>query len=34
MHAAAIARLALKGDLERALKRDEFFVLYQPMTTC
>jgi diguanylate cyclase (GGDEF)-like protein/PAS domain S-box-containing protein len=32
MHAAAIARLALKGDLERALQRDEFFVLYQPMT--
>ena len=26
MHAAAIARLALKGDLERALERDEFFV--------
>jgi diguanylate cyclase (GGDEF)-like protein/PAS domain S-box-containing protein len=31
MHAAALARLALKGDLERALARDEFFVLYQPV---
>ena len=26
MHAAALARLALKGDLERALERDEFVV--------
>ncbi len=25
MHAAALARLALKGDLERALEREEFF---------
>ena len=31
MHAAALARLALKGDLEHAIDRDEFFVLYQPV---
>jgi diguanylate cyclase (GGDEF)-like protein/PAS domain S-box-containing protein len=31
MHAAAIARLALKGDLERALERNEFFLVYQPI---
>jgi diguanylate cyclase (GGDEF)-like protein/PAS domain S-box-containing protein len=31
MHAAALQRLALKGDLERALARDEFEVLYQPI---
>jgi len=31
MHAAALARLALKGDLERALERKEFSLLYQPI---
>jgi diguanylate cyclase (GGDEF)-like protein/PAS domain S-box-containing protein len=31
MHAAALARLALKGDLERALERGEFELLYQPI---
>ena len=31
MHAAALSRLALKGDLERAIERDEFEVLYQPI---
>jgi len=31
MHAAALARLALMGDLEHAIDRDEFFVLYQPV---
>ena len=31
MHAAALARLALKGDLERALEREEFALLYQPI---
>jgi EAL domain-containing protein (putative c-di-GMP-specific phosphodiesterase class I) len=31
MHAAALTRLALKGDLERALERDEFRLVYQPI---
>ena len=31
MHAAAMTRLALKGDLEQALERDEFFLAYQPI---
>jgi diguanylate cyclase (GGDEF)-like protein/PAS domain S-box-containing protein len=31
MHAAALARLALKGDLEHALDRAEFFLQYQPI---
>jgi diguanylate cyclase (GGDEF)-like protein/PAS domain S-box-containing protein len=31
MHAAAMARLALRGDLERASERGEFFVVYQPI---
>ena len=31
MHAAAQTRLALKVDLERALERGEFFVVYQPV---
>jgi diguanylate cyclase (GGDEF)-like protein/PAS domain S-box-containing protein len=31
MHRAALARLALKGDLERALEREEFLLLYQPI---
>jgi diguanylate cyclase (GGDEF)-like protein len=31
MHAAALERLALKGDLERALERNEFYVVYQPV---
>jgi diguanylate cyclase (GGDEF)-like protein/PAS domain S-box-containing protein len=31
MHAAAMARLALRGDLERAMERREFFVVYQPI---
>ena len=31
MHAAAMTRLALRGDLERAMERDEFFVVYQPI---
>ncbi|MEA2548971.1 MAG: hypothetical protein QOE42_1569, partial [Chloroflexota bacterium] len=31
MHTAALTRLALKGDLERALERDEFSLVYQPI---
>ncbi len=31
MHEAALARLALKGDLEHALERSEFFLQYQPI---
>jgi diguanylate cyclase (GGDEF)-like protein/PAS domain S-box-containing protein len=31
MHEAALARLALKGDLEHALERNEFFLQYQPI---
>jgi diguanylate cyclase (GGDEF)-like protein/PAS domain S-box-containing protein len=31
MHRAALARLALKGDLERAMERQEFVLHYQPI---
>ncbi len=31
MHQAALARLALRGDLERAVDRHEFFLQYQPI---
>jgi EAL domain-containing protein (putative c-di-GMP-specific phosphodiesterase class I) len=31
MHTAALNRLALKGDLERALERGEFALVYQPI---
>ncbi|MEP7361177.1 MAG: EAL domain-containing protein [Chloroflexota bacterium] len=31
MHQAALDRLALRGDLERAVERHEFFLQYQPI---
>jgi len=31
MHRAALTRLSLKGDLERALERREFHLVYQPI---
>src|SRR5262249_60502274 len=31
MHRAALTRLSLKGDLERALERQEFRLVYQPI---
>jgi diguanylate cyclase (GGDEF)-like protein/PAS domain S-box-containing protein len=31
MRASALARLGLKGDLEQALARDEFYLAYQPI---
>jgi len=31
MHAAALARLELKADIERALLNDEFHLMYQPI---
>ena len=31
MHTAALTRLAVKGDLDRALERNEFFLEYQPI---
>ena len=31
MHRAALTRLSLKGDLERALEREEFRLVYQPI---
>jgi diguanylate cyclase (GGDEF)-like protein len=31
MHAAVVDRLALRGDLEQSMKRDQLFLLYQPV---
>ncbi len=33
MHAAAVARIAIEGDLRHALERDEFCLAYQPIVS-